>query len=487
MPHGPEQDKTTFSEAHERWVEKYHLTRWDRFVHGVLLPAPGTTGLNWILGTAARGIAFLFLLAGIYSFALKKHLGSAAFADSVATQCETLLNADSVTCSAITWKGNEAFITVLEASGSPDAFFTSLHAEGIRFEIPWTARFNPAWHLQNLSISDLDIKLRSGARNTSSPSAYTPPIPINPRPPKPLQAGLGVRPNLLELTFDEILVDQANISWGRIESTRGRLADATLHITRNQDRWRLNCSSGTISQNWLRGLNLSSLEIEYQHPTILLKNGNATLGDTGNLSLEGTVLVSEFPTPEVNLYLDNVSLSNLLPPSATSLLNANIDGTLKIGGSLNTEEGISINGEMTFLDGVVRDLDFLSTLSAIYADSRFRRLHITAGNANFTSQNDHFNVSEFSLIFGSFGELGGFFTAEPPKYPLKGNFAFGVQPDILDPLPEFSRLVFGQHQLGKNWTVFPINAPIPSLTKNFANQLAAAARNLDASKSRPSR
>ncbi|MEM8953113.1 MAG: hypothetical protein AAGD22_03085 [Verrucomicrobiota bacterium] len=479
MPHGPHPDKDTFSEAHERWVQKHHLSRWDRFVHGVLLPPPGASGPNWILGALARAIALIVLIAGLYSLILKRHLGSPAFAETFAAECEKILNADSVICPSITWKGDEAFIAALEATGSDSSFFKSIRATGIRFEIPWTARFSQKWHLPTITIRDLEIELRSGTATRQSAS-HAPPHYFSSNPNALLLAGFGVSPDFHQLSFDEIIVAAANIRWGHNQASKGSLVDASFKASLNDKRWLLNCSSGTFSQNWLRNIRLKSLEIDYQHPTILLKKGQATIGENGTISLEGSVVTGDFPSPEITFDLTKVPLKALLNPQTATLISGEIDGVLKMAGSMNKQKGITIDGDVQVLNGVVRDLDLLATLSAVYADSRFRRLFISNGIAKFSSQGNAFDFSDFSLTFGSFAEMKGRFVTKPPDYSITGNFAFGVNPQDLASLPEFSRLVFDKHQMGKDWTVFPVNEPVGSLTKNFSNQLAGAAREFEA-------
>jgi hypothetical protein len=207
----------------------------------------------------------------------------------------------------------------------------------------------------------------------------------------------------------------------------------------------------------------------------------------GSVTIDGQIATGAIPEIDVRVDLSNVDLASILPDNATAFLNGHVDAPLQIEGSTNTKTGVTIAGDLNFRDGTLRDLKALTTLTGLYADPRFRRLRISLGYAKLSTQEDRAHISDFSLKFGDFGELGGNFAVQMSQSTFNGVVAFGVRPQTLSKYPRVSEIIFKQQEEGYRWAVIPLNEPLKNLTRRFADQIAAAAHQDEQAKTRSSR
>ncbi|MFV1996016.1 MAG: hypothetical protein ACC661_11330 [Verrucomicrobiales bacterium] len=474
MPDQDDDKFVSFADAHDEWARHRQHSAWGRVRASRIFPPRNTSPTNKVLGCFGRIFLFAAVSGLIFEIFLRIHLNSSEFSNIFAEETRTLLRADEVDCSPLHWKNRAASIDSLRASGSTDSFFRILHAEGIRFQLPFGMIFRDRWELDEISVITCEITLRG---NSGDPlSEAQPPASTARRDRSPLQmstAGFGVHPNFRELGFETLDIDHGSFRWGATPSTSGSLLDTHITMNSNQSGYRFHAHKGVLGQGWIQGLRLEDLDFTLAEGVIDIEEASFSLGESGEGNITGSIGTGIGGAFDLRIEISDVELRDFLPAPFTRHLIGHADLSFRITGSPYAPEGVETRGTLRFKDAVIRELPLFEALTTIYADSRFRRPAITHGTAEFRTSKGGLEVDHFSLEASDFARLTGSFNITGADYLFDGRLAYGVRPESIEKLSEIAGKHFPKTEDGLRWASTLLTGQVSELTSKIAERLAS--------------
>ncbi len=495
------EEERTFNEAMNEWAAKQsflHNSK-NRLIH----PDPSLPLPFRLLGYGLRLAFFgaIFFLAGL--FLLKKYVGSKGFADMMSEKIGALIDAESYEGSRYRWKGARASTKLFSAQGSEQAFFKELEATGIAFEMPKNLLFNKTWDLEKLEVGQLDVTLRVGQATGLSAAA-----PAAER--APLTAGFGINPDLERLRFAHLQVKEAAFRWGVTKTNQGSVTGSGLVVTPPEAEagaWTLDFAGGRLRQNWWRDLQIDSLRVEVGDGRIAFKDSALRLG-SGTGSLRGDITLGAIPDVSLQLNLQEVPVTSLIPAEFGTYLAGTANASIGIEGSPNTRAGFGSRSIVEFAnEGTLLNIPAFEAISRLLDTIRFRVLPLTGGTVTFETGERRWNVSKVDIQCGNFAQLRGAFTvseadrkrpvapisalapASPPssatvseleRWEFSGELSLGIDEATFPRLsqPEAAQF-FTSDGRGTSWIAITIDGTVDELTNDLADQIIAAANKLE--------
>lgn len=479
MPDKKDQEFVSFADAHDDWVRKNTPSLWRRFRGTWIFPPAGSSLLNQVLGYVWRILLLALSSILVSELLVRSHLKSKAFADLIAEETRTLLKAEEVQCDPLRWKNRLAFVVSMRAAGSGESFFDSIQAEGIHFSVPWAMTHRDAWRLGTISILEFDADLDADPVPASAETEAAAPTSREAAPPDPVRPRFGIHPRFDQLEFDVIETDNGTFRWGSEPFTTGSLRNARMNLSRAGSGIVMNITSGVLSQNWLRDLRLSTLEVRHEPGTVRIERCEFSLGEAGTGTARGTIITGEVPEVGFSAELDSVQLGDLLPEKYSDYFTGTVNASLKITGSTVTVEGIVCEGTVNLAGGLIRNLQAFETLTSIYADSRFRRLKIDEGTVSFTTKQGVLEITDFDLRAESFIRLKGRLRVDDEKELFTGRLDLGIDPRALEKYPEIAEKYFPGNEDGFRWVNTDLQGSIKDLTSELSFALATKVREIN--------
>lgn len=512
----------TYSDAMNEWANEQD-SFFRRARAGILHPSAASSGIYRVMGYAWRLLVVVLVLLVIGYVGTRRHLKSPAFSDSIAAEITDLLKAEQTKIRPFAWKSGNAMSAEFASVGSPSSFFSKLEGTYLQFERPLLSLYNPSWHLENVRIDRLTLKLRSGGIGAipslpatdiddlpEFPSDFAEPdtsIDLNPDrkdEQEPLgmdlrikSSGFGINPDFSLLTFDTLNISKLDASWGLTPLTRGRLTGATATVTREADTWTLTASTGTLRQRWLTDMQLTT------PLAVAIKPGSLTFApcelsfpkSAGTAKLSGTITTGDIPALDFDYAVTSVPISQLLAPypKAAQLVSGKISGNGKITGSTNTSDGVSLTLKASLENGHFASIPILGALASQTGHSPLRQLpvsgtlDISTSASTTTFSNIDLVSSEDVHITGSFSVTthdadpkpddypeGVPYTPAPPDYA--GTVRIGLSPDLLDRATGARDKLF-ELESGFYWLDVPLEGRLNTLTRQFTDEVVDTFRN----------
>lgn len=510
----PTEEERSFAQAMNEWSAKqstFHNTG-NRLIH----PDPSLPLPFRIFGYLFRLAVVLLLLYLVFVFLVGRHLKGEGFAEMMAEKVGTKLAAADYEGYAYSWKGDRAYTKIYRATGSEDSFFRSLEANAVKFRIARPRMFSKAWELDTISIGTLKAELRVG--RSESISLISPESQLS-------YAGFGINPDLDQLTFEAIEVDKANLNWGIGEQTKGRLSDAQLTFRRTESGSKLQIVDAVLQQNWLKDLQVATLDIAVQSSKVSLTDGllgfefpgkNAE-GKTvnGQARLTGEISIAAVPDVNLQIALKDTAIENFLPNEFRRYVTGNTNGMIAIGGSPNAQTGITTNGTLVLNTGRLRNIAALQALSLLLEKTSLRQLPITNGIIEFSTGENQLTVPKFELQSDGGTILRGRFTVRaakqsnptielppidlpdipteddilsPParqtgsaieQWLIDGSAELGVSRELVESGHPSSKDIFSTEKEGLLWVELPLAGKISEITADLQQRIIDSIQNHD--------
>jgi hypothetical protein len=502
--------RDSYNELRNEWVETRNVML--RMQGGILHPPAYLSPVARLLGYLWRIMVVVLVVGLAYVFLLKHHLGSTEFSEMMAEKTVTLMGAEKGELEEFRWKGKTGVSKSGTMSGGK-GFFEELSAESIRVKVTLGTLLDSAWDLGDIFIGDLDITLKSGGAGGSDVASTG-----DESATKLLFGGWGVNPDFSQLTFNKIDVASANFKWGLSEFTRGSLTDAAIEFKKADGIWQVLVSSGKLSQNYLKDLDVSSLKasflkagvhVDVEKDEVVFSEGTFTLGESGTGTIGGSVTTGEFPEFNIDVTLSNFELADLLSEDVNKILSGRADGEIHIMGSTNRRAGLRTTGNLKFDADTEKTFKFLSVqllsdLGAALSDIYIQQAKVTSGTIEFSTSEGMFTASNIDLRLGQFSQISGGFTygipkgedgdvripkplpvdlnkpelrqiVEGPEPELSGEIQFGIESERVDKLPQsVIAQFFPTERDGKLWMTIPLSGSVNRVTADQARDLMKA-------------
>ena len=490
-------------EGRASFTERSRVSMW--------MPDPFSHPLVKLIGYVWRLALIALLGGGVYWFMLRSHLGSKEFTAHLSTVVKDWIGADKVVISQIAWTGDLALAQKLSLDGGAGSFFRSFEAEDVRFRVPMAMLMEKKWDLRRIDASMVKLELRSGGlgATASVPStsddvddamaSFDPPVISAPAPKATLNAaapdpdlktetgsvdsrvldldlkkdGFNSAPKFKELGVRGLDATRFSAQWGSTSLTRGELTGAALSVTRTDDgAWVIESPSSQLSQNWLRGLQVTNLQARIVDNVLTLNDSPVQMGEF-NGTLSGRVRLGDVPIFELTLKGNKLPLASFANRALDQIFGMQASGELRIGGSTNLATGITIDGTVTVDNGFVRGLPVQQALADVSRRIRFRGFDVTGGTVEFSASGGQVDVKSFELASRSDISLRGSFKYVNEEFA--GEMQIGVDPALLEKLaPSLVAQFFPKEEAGKLWMTTKLEGPIDRLTAVTARSLTDA-------------
>jgi hypothetical protein len=234
-----------------------------------------------------------------------------------------------------------------------------------------------------------------------------------------------------------------------------------MSVIRTQEGWRLRFTGGTFSQNWLRNLQIKELILVCTDDAVIVEKGEFSVKSSdyqltseqliGKVSFAG-VRVKGGLRPEFSgsVTFENLPLEQLLSETYHGYVEGSISGDLKISGSTNSPDGVSLAGRVSLTESdeiVLRNrLPLLNSLSILSPSGSYRKTTFSEGYFSIKTAAGSLQVSDIYLSAPEQMDMRGSFEVRAPKADElekmvnKGVITSEIARSIINPGSDASRL-----------------------------------------------
>lgn len=390
----------SFNDRLNQWVASQGF--WFQLKYS--MSGKGTTGSGGyhLLQLTFRILVFLLVVSALGIVYLVKQTDTKAFSESLERALSEELGAKEGGLTGFQRQQGKLSINKFAAIGRDDAFFTDFSARNIGCKMGIFDTVRKPWKTGAVTISELNINLRAGAADASQAENLG-------------KALFKERPGI-EITAIDI--EDASVTWGFSESAKGAIEHSQLKIRRSGSGWWMQFKRGTFSQNWLKGLEIEEITLVCNGSGVTVDKALFKKGP-GRLDLSGmTIRGAEMPAVEATAKMKNLPIDGMLPAVADHLLEGTISGALKLSGSTNSREGISIAGRIDLGEGdgiLLRDrIPLLRALRMVDAFNNYRRVNFQTGSFMLKSGGGNLELAEIDLQAADLMTLKGGMLVRPP-------------------------------------------------------------------------
>lgn len=355
-----------------------------------------------VLRLMARAAIFVVILAIIGLFVLVKRADSQAFKINLRSAIVAGLGCDSGIMRQFSRTQNKASITHLTLEGGERSFFSSLEATGIQFRMGLLDGVIGRWDAKSINVDRLSMSLKAGAESEDEA--------------KVLEEALFHSYD--QFLFQSIEVKNASFNWGYSARTKGSINQSNLLVLRENEGWRLRFSGGTFQQNWMRNLQIDELVLLCRKGQLVVESAKFHSG-TGSVRFENVVMTGGLrPAFSGNIIFESLPIEQILQDSFTKLLEGTISGDVKIGGSTNSSDGVTMTGRVALNERdqiIVRgQLPILNTLAMLSPSGSYRKTVFKEGYFSVSTKSGVLRVDNIQLTAPGQMDLKGAFEVRPP-------------------------------------------------------------------------
>ena len=355
---------------------------------------------------------FFVILAALAITYLVKRTDQQAFDTQLKNQIAGWFGAEGGKMRSFDRIQNKATIRYLALEGGPRCFFDRCEATGITFRMGLLDGIVGTWNANQISVDRLSLSVKAGAETEAEAKSLAE----------------AVTKKLESLQFQALECKSAHISWGYSARTMGQIDQSRLTALRDDQGWLLRFKGGTLSQNWLRNLEIVELTIRLDGGKLVVEKGEFTVSqDTDTINSGGSqgrvylqsVMVKGGLRPKFSgsIALENVPLAPLLQPNYQTFVEGRISGQLDIGGSTNTTEGVTLTGRIQLNEGdgiyLRNRVPLLSSLSILSPSGSYRKVDLTQGSFRIATGSGKMIVDDIKLLAVSQMEVKGSFLSRP--------------------------------------------------------------------------
>jgi hypothetical protein len=343
-------------------------------------------------------------------FFLVKFSGQASFKTNLRNKIVAGLDADWGVMRSFSRSQNRAIIGHLLINGGDDSYLNKMEATGIRFRMGLLDGFNGRWKPNAITVERMSFDVKAGAES----------------PEEAAKLATSLTKRFDKMQFQNLESSQTRITWGYSERTMGSISGSKMLAMREGTGWRLQFTGGIFEQNWLRKLQIKELVLVCNEQGLVVEKGEFEVkmqtiiadGKLGKVSLR-QVKIAGGLRPEFSgiVALENVPLEVFLQESYHSYLDGRVSGELKISGSTNTPEGVSLAGRLSLSEGdslTLRSrLPLLNSLAILSPSGSFRKVAFNEGSFNLKTTGGVLSISDIALVAPEQMTIKGGFSVRP--------------------------------------------------------------------------
>lgn len=390
-----------FNQKLSQWIAGQGF--WFQLRHSMSGGGDWSMTLNHLFRLGFKLAIALLVAAAGFGIYLVNRVNSPEFAESMSADLAVALRASEAQINDFNRDGEGAMLRRVGAEGSEGAFFKTLDAGSVRFNMKIHDGLTGVWDAGALRAKWLDLRVKGGADS----------------PEEAALMGDAFFREWKGFRFSSVEVDLATIHWGSSFRTAGQIEKSHLKATRSAGGWRLVFTGGLFSQNWLKDLTINELVVECDASGMVVTKAEFRKG-AGEVTFTD-LKISGGDQPEVSgrVAVSKVKLSDILPATLHPFVDGVVSSDLKISGSTNTHSGISFEGDIV-LGGVnyisLRDqIPLLKTLTVVDLYNNYRRIDIDRGSFHMKTGGGMMTLSKMNIRSEELMTLSGQFEVSYPK------------------------------------------------------------------------
>lgn len=396
-----------FNDRLAQWVAKQGF--WFQMRYS--MAGGGTSVLMYhVLRLLLKVLIFALILGAIALFFLIKRTDQASFKTDLRNQIVSGLDAEWGVMRNFSRSQNRAMIRHLVISGGADSYLDQVEATGVRFRMGLLDGFNGRWKPNAITVERMALRVKAGAETAEDAA----------------KLGNSLTKSFDKVQFQNLESSLTSISWGYSERTRGSITGSKLLAMREGKGWRLQFTGGVFEQNWLRNMQIKELVLVCNDQGLVVEKGEFEVkllsggSDTkaGKVSFR-QVKIAGGPRPEFSgsVRLENVPLEPLLQESYHSFVDGRLSGELKLYGSTNSPDGVSMTGRLSLNEGdslsLRSRLPLLNSLAILSPSGSFRKVLFNDGYFTLKTTGGTLTISDIALSAPEQMGIRGGFSVRP--------------------------------------------------------------------------
>lgn len=376
----------SFNQKLSQWIASQGF--WFQLRHSMSGGGGWAMTMNHLMRLSFKLLVALVVAAGGFGIYLVKRVQYPAFQQSLNSGLASGLGATEAKVLDFSRSQGNVQIRRIGAEGGDKSFFRNLDAGNVRLKMGLLDGLAGPWEAGTLQAKWMEIDLKAGADNAEQAEAL----------------GESFFREWNGFRFSSIEVDETTLRWGFSQRTQGRIEQSYMVATRVSEGWRLVFKGGTLSQNWLKNLEIVEMTVECDSTGMKILKGEFKCGGGDVGFRDVAVTGGEKPVVSGVIAVSKVELASFLPETARPFAEGVISGNFELTGSTNSVDGLQLEGDVTLGGGnyiAVREkLHLFSALSLLDIDNSYHRVPFDRGSFHLKTGGGAMELSRVDIKAG---------------------------------------------------------------------------------------
>lgn len=410
----------SFNQKLSQWIASQGF--WFQLRHSMSGGGGWAMTMNHLMRLSFKLLVALVVAAGGFGIYLVKRVQYPAFQQSLNSGLASGLGATEAKVLDFSRSQGNVQIRRIGAEGGEKSFFRNLDAGNVRLKMGLLDGLAGPWEAGTLQAKWMEIDLKAGADNAEQAEAL----------------GESFFREWNGFRFSSIEVDETTLRWGFSQRTQGRIEQSYMVATRVSEGWRLVFKGGTLSQNWLKKLEIVEMTVECDSTGMKILKGEFKCGGGDVEFREVAVTGGDKPLVSGTIAISKVELAAFLPENAQPFAEGVISGNFALSGSTNSVDGLQLEGDVTLGGGnyiAVREkLHLFSALSLLDIDNSYHRVPFDRGSFHLKTGGGAMELSRVDIKAGELMTAQGKILMRfPPDSEVVGPDGASQFPPVFNP------------------------------------------------------
>lgn len=410
----------SFNQKLSQWIASQGF--WFQLRHSMSGGGGWSMTMNHLMRLGFKLLVALLVAAGVFGIYLVQRVKSDSFRQSLNSGLARGLGATEAKVLDFSRTQGSVQIRRIGAEGGPTSFFRNLDAGNVRLKMGLLDGMAGQWDAGTLQAKWMEVDLKAGADSADQAQAL----------------GESLFREWSGFRFSSIEVDETTLRWGFSQRTQGRIEQSSMIATRVAEGWRLVFKGGTLSQNWLKKLEIVQMVVECDRSGLRILEGEFKCGGGEVEFRDVAVSGGEKPAVSGTVAISKVELASFLPETAKPFVEGVISGNFALSGSTNSVDGLQLEGDVTLGGGnyiAVREkLHLFSQLSLLDIDNSYHRVPFDRGSFHLKTGGGAMDLSRVDIKAGELMTAQGKILMRfPPDSEVVGPDGTGQFPPVFNP------------------------------------------------------
>jgi hypothetical protein len=391
----------SFNQKLSQWIASQGF--WFQLRHSMSGGGGWAMTMNHLVRLGFKVVVALMVAAAGFGIYLVQRVKTAPFRESLNVGLASGLGATEAKVLDFMRVQGVVQIRRIGAEGGEASFFRSLDAGNIRLKMGLLDGLAGPWEAGTLQAKWMEIDLKAGADS----------------PEHAADLGEAFFREWSGFRFSSLEVDQAKLTWGFSPRTQGRIEDSQLVATRSAEGWRLVFKGGTLSQNWMKKLEIVEFVVEVNPAGMKVLKGEFKSGGGTVVFRNVTVMGGDQPQVSGTVEILNADMAALLPEAAKLFVEGVISGDFALSGSTNSADGLQLEGDVTLggnnVISIREKIHLLKELSLLDNDNSYHKVSFDRGSFHLKTGGGAMELSRVDIKAGELMTAQGKISMQFPR------------------------------------------------------------------------